>query len=331
MYAERTMITDVHAHYVPMSLLDKGYDDILRIEKEGENWQIRINEHITTPITKGMLDLKIQLEEMKAVGVERRFLSIAPIHFAYESDKVKKFAVDFNNCMAEEVEDYSDNFKLLATLPFPDVDEATAEMTRVMSNPKFAGVEIASNIIGMELGDKALIPFWKKAEELNAFVLIHPHYCVDDIRINKNYLSNYVGNPLETTLAAFHLIAGEVLELFPDLKICLSHGGGYLGLAMSRFDHGFQVRNELKHLKHKPSYYGKKMYIDTIQHSKDSLEFVISSFGVDHVLMGTDYPFDMGMLNPIEAVNELDLNEKDKNLIKSYNIEKIEKQVFTKV
>ena len=302
-------------------MIGKGYDDIIKIKKNDRIWNIEVDHRFCTPVPDQMLDAKSQLDEMKANKIDCRFLSVSPLHFAYESEKVTAFAYDFNNAMLDAICGYEKHFKLLATLPFPHMGNVIDEMERVMQKDVFVGVEIASNICGMSISGEMMMPFWEKAEALNAFVLIHPHYVIDDVRLQKKYLSNYVGNPLETTLAAFDLISQGILEKYPGLKICLSHGGGYLSLAAARFDHGFEFRSELKNLNKKPSFYAKKMYIDTIIHDTQCLKFLVDRWGAEKVLMGTDYPYDMGDLSPVRTINSTDITEFEKGLVRGGNIE----------
>ncbi len=184
-------------------------------------------------------------------------------------------------------------------------------------------MEIGSNAAGTELGDPSLFPFWKTAEELSAFVLIHPAYTPDIPFFKKYHLRNLIGNPLDTTMAVFSLIAGGVMERFPLLKICMSHGGGYTALAVSRFDHGHKVRRELKDFTEPPSQTAKKFYYDTIMHHPETIEFMAGRFGEDHVLMGTDYPFDMGDLNPLKTVGALRFSDAVKGMIQGGNAKSI--------
>ena len=159
------------------------------------------------------------------------------------------------------------------------------------------GAMIGSNIDGKNLDDPSFEPLWAAAAELDAFMMIHPGNVAGADRLRSYYLGNLIGNPLDTTIAAACLIFGGVLERHPKLNFVMVHGGGFIPYQGGRWVHGWHVRPEPKvHLKHSPAPYLDRFLYDTILHSKTSLEFLISSVGADRVFLGSDYPYDMGML-----------------------------------
>jgi aminocarboxymuconate-semialdehyde decarboxylase len=175
---------------------------------------------------------------------------------------------------------------------------------------------IGTHVRGRNLDDPALEPFWATATELGAFIFIHPFGGAGAERLGAYYLKNLVGLPFETTIAGACLVFGGVLERHPDLKICLSHGGGFLPYQAGRFGHGYDVRPEAKvHLEHPPEESIGRLFYDTILHSKPTLEFLVSSAGADRVLLGSDYPFDMGNLDCVARVAALDIPAPQRDLI----------------
>jgi aminocarboxymuconate-semialdehyde decarboxylase len=171
-----------------------------------------------------------------------------------------------------------------------------------MKELKFKGVEILTSVGEKELSDPAFAPFWKKAEELGALVLLHPNGFRHD-RFSRFYFNNVIGNPLETTMALHYLIFDGVLERHPNLKIFAVHGGGYLGAYSGRIDHAWGARSDSHgKLPKPPTEYLKKVYFDTVVFTPIQLEALVKTFGVDHVLLGTDYPFDMADFDAIEHV-----------------------------
>jgi aminocarboxymuconate-semialdehyde decarboxylase len=175
---------------------------------------------------------------------------------------------------------------------------------------------IGSHVRGRNLDDPALDPFWATAARLDAFIFIHPHGGAGAERLGSYYLKNLVGLPFETTIAGASLVFGGVLERHPDLKVCLSHGGGFLPYQAGRFRHGFAVRPEAKvNLQGSPEASIARLYYDTILHAKPTLEFLIASAGADHVLLGSDYPFDMGNLDCVARVETLAIPNADRDLI----------------
>jgi len=168
-----------------------------------------------------------------------------------------------------------------------------------------------------ELGDEVFWPIYKVLEDLDVPVFIHPHHVAGLDRLQDFYLSNLIGNPLDTTIAAAQLIFSGVLEKYPGLKIILAHGGGQFPFIMGRLEHGYQVRPECEEKVHQPPrLFLKNFYFDTITHNSDALRYLIAFAGIDHVLLGSDYPYDMGNHQPVETVSRVaDLTEEDRRKI----------------
>ena len=198
---------------------------------------------------------------------------------------------------------HTDRLVALGGVPMQDGNEAAKELERCMKKLKFKGVEILTNVAGKELSDPAFAPFWKKAEELGALVMIHPNGFTQAERLTRFYFNNVIGNPLETTIALHYLIFDGVLERHPNLKIFAVHGGGYLGAYSGRIDHAWGARSDAHaSLPKPPTHYLKKIYFDTVVFTPVQLEALVKTFGADHVVLGTDYPFDMADFDPIEHV-----------------------------
>jgi aminocarboxymuconate-semialdehyde decarboxylase len=165
------------------------------------------------------------------------------------------------------------------------------------------GAQIGSHVQGRNLDDPALEPVWQTASELGAFILIHPQKIAGGDRMNAFYLRNLIGNPLDTTIAAASLVFAGVLERYPNLKFCLSHGGGFAPYQTGRWIHGWNVRPEpQQRLKVSPEASIRRFYFDCILHFEPALHYLVDAFGADHVLLGSDYPFDMGMLDCVKQI-----------------------------
>jgi aminocarboxymuconate-semialdehyde decarboxylase len=152
-------------------------------------------------------------------------------------------------------------------------------------------------------GDARFRPFWEACESLGAFVFIHPVEGGGRAELRDYYMWNVIGNPVETGIAAGHLILSGVMEAFPRLKILLAHGGGALPALRGRLDRGFKMRPEInKVIPQPPTEYLKRFYFDTITHDSALLRGLVDFAGADHVLLGSDYPFDMGNERPADLV-----------------------------
>jgi aminocarboxymuconate-semialdehyde decarboxylase len=242
---------------------------------------------------------------MDEMGVDMQLICPAPpqIYYNLPLDVGVQAARALNDGIAEYVGTHKDRLVALGGVPMQDGDEAAKELERGMKQLGFKGVEILTNVNGKELSDPAFAPFWKKAEELDALILIHPSGFTQPQRFARHYFNNVIGNPLDTTMALHYLIFDGVLERHPKLKILAVHGGGYLGAYSGRIDHAWGARSDSHAgLPKPPTSYLKQIYVDTVVFTPHQLKALVELFGADHVLMGTDYPFDMMEYDPIGHV-----------------------------
>jgi aminocarboxymuconate-semialdehyde decarboxylase len=186
------------------------------------------------------------------------------------------------------------------------------------------GAMIGSNIAGKNLDDPSLEPVWAAAEELGAFMIIHPANVAGADRLRSYYLQNLIGNPLDTTIAAACLVFGGVMERHPKLNVLLVHGGGFVPYQAGRWAHGWHVRPEPKvNVKQSPEPWIDRFYYDTILHAKAQLEFLVASVGPTRVLMGSDYPYDMGTGECVRQVDALWIDDTEKAAILNNNVVKL--------
>jgi aminocarboxymuconate-semialdehyde decarboxylase len=186
----------------------------------------------------------------------------------------------------------------VVTLQAPDI--AVRELDHVMTELKLKGVQILTNVAGQELSDPKFRPFFARAEELGAFIMMHPNGFTHGERLTHFYFNNVIGNPFETTLALHNLIFSGTLARYPDLKLMAVHGGGYLPGYSGRIDHAWGARRDAHgELPLPPTTYLRQVYLDTVVFSYHQLGYLLDLFGPDRILMGTDYPFDMAEYNPI--------------------------------
>jgi aminocarboxymuconate-semialdehyde decarboxylase len=245
---------------------------------------------------------------MDAMGVDVQMISPAPPQIFYNLplEVGVEAARALNDGIAEYAGRHKDRLLALGGVPMQDGNEAAKELERAVKQLGFKGVEILTNVSGKELSDPTFAPFWKKAEELGALVMIHPTGFTQPQRLARFYFNNVIGNPLDTTVALHYLIFDGVLERHPKLKIFAMHGGGYLGAYHGRIDHAWGARSDSHgNLPHPPTHYLKKIYVDTVVFTPEQLEALVKVFGVEHVLMGTDYPFDMLEHDPIGHINSV--------------------------
>jgi aminocarboxymuconate-semialdehyde decarboxylase len=267
---------------------------------------------------RGGWDLDRRFQDMTASKVDMQVLSVCPQTFLYAQPPAlaAAFARIQNEQLAKLVKAHPGRFQAIATVPMQAPRQAADELRHAMSALGLRGVQIGSNIAGKNLDDPELEPVWATAAELGAFILIHPINVAGVDRLKSYYLNNLIGNPLDTTIAAACLVFSGVLERYPALKICLAHGGGFVPYQAGRFLHGWHVRAEPKvKLPKPPTDSLQRFYFDTIVHSKDVLEFLVRNAGADRVLLGSDYPFDMGMPDGVLQVRSLSIPATDRTSI----------------
>jgi len=249
-----------------------------------------------------MTDHDQRLADLDAMGIDLQLVSCPPpqCYYTVPLDIAVKATRMVNDGMAAFVAARPDRFVALGSVPMQDGNEAASELVRCMTSLKLKGVQVLTNVGGKELSDPAFAPFWKKAEELGAVVLIHPLGFTEAKRFARFYFNNIIGNPLETTIALHYLVFDGMLERHPDLKIIVVHGGGFVGAYSGRSDHAWGARSDAHAtLPKPPSSYFKKIYFDTVVFTPEQLTALIATFGSDHVLMGTDFPYDMAEYDPL--------------------------------
>jgi aminocarboxymuconate-semialdehyde decarboxylase len=267
------------------------------------------------PFPRGGFDIDRRFADMAAAEVEVQVLSATPQTYYYDQEPslAATCAALQNDQIAKLVKAYPDRFLGIATLPMQAPQRAAEELRRAVRTLGLRGAMIGSNVQGRNLDDPALEPLWAEAAALGAFMIVHPMNVAGADRLRSYYLNNLIGNPLDTTIAAACLVFGGVLERHPNLKVLLVHGGGFVPFQAGRWVHGWQVRPEPKvNVKQSPQPWIDRFYYDTILHAQPQLEFLVSSVGSARVLLGSDYPYDMGTGECVRQVKALSIAEADK-------------------
>ena len=302
-----TLTVDIHAHTVAPEIarlvtdqFDPAKDPFLRYGGVSTEYNQRLSGDLLPMLT----DPARRLAQMDRQGVQMQAVAIAPPQYHYwaEPDLGTEIAKAGNEAIAALVDAHPDRFVGMGTLPMQSPDRAVSELERVARTHGFPGVSINPSAEGVDYDDAAYEPFWKKVEELDLLVILHPNGFSHGERLDRYYMINVVGNPLETTVALSHLVLGGVVERHPKAKILAVHGGGYLPFYMDRMDHAYEARADVRsHISQKPSSYLKQIYFDSIVFG-DGLDYLVDRVGADHILMGTDYPYDMGEEDPVGRI-----------------------------
>jgi len=226
-----------------------------------------------------------------------------------------------NERLAEARDEHPTRFAALGTVPLQHAQSAVEELEYCIADLGMKGVQIAANIDGRDLDDPRFIPFWQRASELGAVVLIHPSGFSDARRFSDWFLTNTLGNPLDSTVALLRLIHSGRLAQFPDLKLVVVHGGGFLPFYWARMDHAWANRPEAAvNIDQPPSSYLKRVHFDTMVFDPDLIANLVTFAGPEQVMLGTDYPFDMGHYDPVGMLARVErLGAEDQEAIRGRN------------
>jgi aminocarboxymuconate-semialdehyde decarboxylase len=241
-----------------------------------------------------------RLKDMDAMGIDVQLVSPTSTQHYYwaEPDLARAIVRTTNERIAEVCARYPDRLVALGNIALQHPELASEQLTYCLHTLGMKGVEISSSVNGRELDDPLFETFWAKAEELGALVFLHPFGTSLGERVNRFYLQNVIGQPIETTIALSHLIFGGVLDRHLGLKLLAAHGGGYLPSYIGRANHAWQARPDSHTMQHAPAEYLKRIYFDTLVYEPEGLRHLISEVGTGQIMAGTDYPFDMGSYDP---------------------------------
>jgi aminocarboxymuconate-semialdehyde decarboxylase len=270
-----------------------------------------------------------RIEHMDRMGVDLQGLAtfVSEYHYWAPAEVAAESARIQNDNLAQVVANNPERFAAFgATVPLQDIDLAIAEMDRAVDDLGFKGLQIGGTIHGRNLDEPDFRPFWAAVEAKGIPVIIHPSGYPEGQRFGSYFLTNCIGNPLETMVAATRMIFSGLFEEHPAIKLVLLHGGGYLPFYCSRADHTWEVRPETRVAipDHPPSYYMKQLFYDTMVFQPLYLRHLIEIVGVDRVMLGTDFPFDMGETDPIGLISATEgLTEADRAAISGGNAAKL--------
>lgn len=268
-----------------------------------------------------LTDVAVRLAAMDRQGVDVQLVSPSPSHYHYWTDeqtaeKVWRLA---NEATAAHCSAAPTRLRGLGLVPLQHPHLAVEALDDALGHG-LLGVEISSHAPGRELSDPAYAPLWARAEETGAVLFLHPFGCTLDERLDQWYLSNTVGQPTENAVALSHLIFSGVLDRHPGLKVIAAHGGGYLPTHIGRSDHAWSTRSDAgAGCAHLPSSYLERLYFDSLVHDPHVLRELVRVAGADRVLLGSDFPFDMGSEDPVGALRAARLTDTDFHAVRGGN------------
>ena len=333
-------ITDVHAHVVLPGLQEfVAASDPARFaaaqdldaRRQGPD-SVGISGAMVRERWPRLTDLSRRLADMDATGVDVQLVSPSPSHYYYFAgpELGAEIARRANTAVMELVASAPDRLAGLGLVPLQHPELMVAALDHAVLECGLLGVEIGSYAPGgddaggpntgtVELSDPRLEPFWARAEELGAIVFLHPFGCSLDERLDRFYLANTVAQPAENAVALSHLIFSGVLDRHPGLRVIAAHAGGYLPTTLGRSDHAWRVRPDARGCAEPPSSYLRRLWFDSLTHSPSELQALAGVAGTDRILLGSDYPFDMGSEDPVGGVRAAGFASEDARLILAEN------------
>lgn len=294
----KNLRVDFHTHIIPENLPDLAakYEDArfpifqktcscgAEIIMEGKTFR-KISNHTWNP--------EKRIEDMDKEGVDIQVLSPIPVTLSYWSDSDAGLEISQlqNDFIASISKKYPNRFIGMGTVPLQDAELAITEMERAVRELGLKGVQIGSNVNGLNLDDSSLYSFFEAAEKLNIPLFIHPWATLGKERLQRFNSMYTVGMPSETALAAGSIIMSGMLDNLPNLKLCFAHGGGSLPYILPRMDKGWEVWPDTRQTEKPPSFYAERLYYDSLVYNPANLQFMIDCFGTKQIIAGSDYPF----------------------------------------
>src|SRR5918998_938569 len=321
------MTFDVHAHViVPEITGDDPWQPRVYREDDGSQVVELGGKQIRAAIAE-FVDIDGILAAQDEAGVDRVLLCpwVPLLYYDAEPDEGLRRARVQNAALAGLVKDHPDRVAALGAVPLQDPEMAAGELRELMAEGVLRGVEVAASVRGVFLGDDRFEPFWEAAAATGALVFVHPTTRgFDSPAFQDYYLWNTVANPLETATTAAHMVVAGVMERHPDLCVLLAHGGGALLAVRGRMRHAHAFQPQARsRLAEPPDGSIRRFYFDTLTHDDALLRALIDYVGHEHVLLGSDYPFDMGDPRHVDTVRALELDPQIEAAILAGNAERL--------
>jgi aminocarboxymuconate-semialdehyde decarboxylase len=327
---------DIHHHYFPPELIDEikkhgkalgGIEYFPPKQAKDNPYRIQFPKGRQFAPDARMAEVPNRLDAMTKgnVGIAMVEVHTASVGYELDGPRGESWSNIYNEAIMNLVKRHPDRFAGIATVPLQDPPRAAKVLEHAIVNLKMSGVTIASNVVGKYYDSKDFDPFWKKAEELDALMIMHPEWIAGGERMDAYGLRTVCGNPADTTLSVGYMIYGGVFDRFPNLKLALLHGGGFFPYHLGRFDQGMRsgIGPARMPAKQPPSKYLKNLYFDNLVYRVETVEYLKRMVGADHIMVGTDYPFDLGDWMAAEKIHNMECTSAEREAMLHGNARKL--------
>jgi aminocarboxymuconate-semialdehyde decarboxylase len=327
---------DIHHHYFPPELIDEikqhgkglgGIEYFPPKQAKDNSYQIQFPKGRPFAPDPRMAEVPNRLDAMTKGNVGVAMVEVHTASVGYELDGAhgETWSNIYNEAIMNLVKRHPDRFAGIATVPLQDPPRAARVLQHAIYDLKMSGVTIASNVVGKYYDSKDFDPFWKKAEDLDVLMIMHPEWVVGSDKMGGYGLRTVCGNPADTTLSVGYMIYSGVFDRFPNLKLALLHGGGFFPYHLGRFDNGFRSGSGAARMpaKQPPSKYLKNLYFDNLVYRVETVEYLKRMVGADHIMVGTDYPFDLGDWMAAEKIEQMNCTETEREAMLYGNARKL--------
>jgi aminocarboxymuconate-semialdehyde decarboxylase len=316
---------DIHHHYVPQQLLQES-------RRHGKALGVDITEaqgsyalsfagskpHRLQPALTDV-DKRVEIMDQGQIAMAVLEANTNSLGYRLNAEQGEAWCRLYNDCVHQFAMGHPERFVGMATVPLQDARRAAKVLERAITQLKFRGAFIGTNVNGKYYNVKDFDPFWAKAQEMDVLVVMHPEHIAGAERMTEFGLNAVCGNPADSTLSLGYMLYSGLFDRFPNLKICALHGGGFLPYHLGRFDQEFLSGKAARPAQaaHAPSAYLKNLYFDTLVYDVDTLEYLRRKVGGGRLLLGTDYPYRLGDWMGVEKILALDIPESEKDDILS--------------
>lgn len=326
---------DIHHHYIPPELIEevKNNGKTLGVEyfppKDAKDNPIQIRfpkgNHLRPDPRMAEVNDRLDVMTKGHIGIATVECHTACVGYELDGSKGETWSKLYNEGIMNLAKRHPDRFVGIATVPLQDPPRAAKVLEYAIRDLKMSGVTIASNVVGKYYDSKDFDPFWAKAQELDVLMIMHPEWIVGGDKMGAYGLRTVCGNPADTTLSVGYMIYSGVFDRFPNLKLALLHGGGFFPYHLGRFDSGFSGGTGSSRIpaKEPPSKYLKNLYFDNLVYRVETVEYLKRMVGADHVMVGTDYPFDLGDWKAAEKIQTMECSASEREAMMSGNARKL--------